>query len=621
MKSIPYQLFMWMVICVCGLPSRLMAQQTFADSLQSAVANPGIQEKEKPALLNQLSEIYRVSKNYAGAMDIARQSAVIALREKNYLAATQAYTLLVNIKVNTQQYPDLKQTSDTAFSLAQQSNNPVAMAYAYYSRALLYKTLGKADDVVKFSQLGLTQLAKTTDHYIAAKIYYQLYAVNSGWNKEDKVDLYARAATDHALQARDYNLLSNCYTALSVAHEYRYNATKNSLERDSILFYLDKSETLYRQHPGSVAANTYAIACINIANAYLKYFPASDNTAKTQAIKYAGIARDVLKNASNSEEVAASSLGILSEYARQEGNEAQAETYLLEAYQGLKAAPNPYYYTLINVAQALSNLYEHQGNYKRALELQKEVLVYNNKNFNEQQALNTQKLEIQYETEKKNTEMQLLKEREKSRTRQNYLYAVIALASLTGLVFMFRAYHFRLRYSLQMEKQLELEKQDAELQMKLEKEEHARLKAEQLLLKTQQQQLKKEAMANVLQLEHKHQMLLSIKDKLTEGDSVNMQKILKEEMVIDNDFEQAKLQIQQIHPDFFNLLNDNAQKKLTLLDLKLCAYLYLKMDTRQIAQLMHIEAKSVRMSRYRIKQKLGLDKDDDLNSYLQKLGS
>jgi molybdopterin converting factor small subunit len=174
---------------------------------------------------------------------------------------------------------------------------------------------------------------------------------------------------------------------------------------------------------------------------------------------------------------------------------------------------------------------------------------------------------------------------------------------------------------LQREKQLQLEKQDSELQVKFEKEEQARLKAEQQLLEVQQQQLKKEVMANVLQLEHKNQMLHNLKDKLTGGDEVNMYKILKEEMILDNDFEQAKLQIQQVHPDFFQLLNEKAQKKLTLLDLKLCAYLHLQMDTRQIAQLMHVEAKSVRMSRYRIKQKLGLEKDDDLNGFLQSLSS
>jgi DNA-binding CsgD family transcriptional regulator len=41
------------------------------------------------------------------------------------------------------------------------------------------------------------------------------------------------------------------------------------------------------------------------------------------------------------------------------------------------------------------------------------------------------------------------------------------------------------------------------------------------------------------------------------------------------------------------------------------------MDTTQISQLMNIEAKSVRMAKYRVKQKLGLDKDVDLNGFLQ----
>lgn len=99
-----------------------------------------------------------------------------------------------------------------------------------------------------------------------------------------------------------------------------------------------------------------------------------------------------------------------------------------------------------------------------------------------------------------------------------------------------------------------------------------------------------------------------------------MHKILKSESMLDNSFEQAKLELQQLHPSFFRLLAERSLQKLTPLDLRFCACLHLHMDTRQIAQLMHIEAKSVRMSRYRIKQKLGLSKEDDLNVFLQQLG-
>ncbi|HVI44499.1 MAG TPA: hypothetical protein VM802_06505 [Chitinophaga sp.] len=598
-----------------------MAQTLWSDSLQSVIDGPGLNKKEKPALLNQLAEIHRVSKNYAVAMARAQQSASIALQDKNFTEAVKAYAMQANIKTNTHDLSTLKRTSDSALLIAHQAGTPLAMAYGYYAQVLLYQALDNNENVVKYCQLGLKELEKVPDPYLAAKIYYRLYVVHAAWNNEDKVNIYARKAIDNALQTTDYNLVSNCYASLAVAYEYNYNASNNRAALDSSLFYLTKSAMLYRAYPGRVADNTYAITCINLASSYLKYFPETDKKARAQAIYYATTARTVLKNTANCQDVIASSLGILSEYAKREGNNAQVESYLREAYKVMKTAEAPANHTMLNVTQALASFYEQQGDYREALAFQKEVTAYNNKNFNQEAALNSQKLEIQYETEKKNSEMQMLKERESSRRIQNYLYACIALASFLGLLFMFRSYHFRLRYSLQREKQLELEKQDSALQIKLEKEEQARLKVEQQLMEAQQQQLKKEVMANMLQLEHKNKMLLNIKDRLTEGDPVNIQKILKEEIVLDNDFERAKREIQQVHPDFFNLLYNKSQKKLTLLDLKFCAYLYLKMDTRQISQLMHIEPKSVRMSRYRIKQKLGLDKEEDLNVFLQGLGS
>lgn len=597
------------------------AQSLYIDSLRQTIAGKGVQEKSKPALLCQLAEAYRINRDYTAAEKSARHGARIAIHYKNYTEAAKAYTLITVIKGNNQQLATIKQVSDSALILAQQSGNPVAMAYGYYAQAFLYKTVENQEKRIHFCQLGLKQLEKSSDPYIASKLYYQLYAAHSDWNNTAEVSKYARKATENALKTKDYNLLSTSYAALSVAHEYNYNASKEKPELDSVLFYLHKAEDLYSQHPRQVSKYTHAITCVNIANTYLKYFPPNDQEAEAKAVYYAKSAANLLKDVPNTQEVTASSLGILSELASRKGNTALAETYLLEAYHLMKTGEHPYYYTLINVVQALSVLYKQQGDFKKALAFQEEVTQYSNKNFNEKQALNAQKLEIQFETEKKNNEVQMLKERESSRKMQTYLYACIAIASLLGLLFMFRSYHFKLRLSLQREKQLQLENHESEMQIKLEKEEKARLKAEQQLLEAQQQQLQKEAMANALQLEHKNRVLHTIKDRLGDDNSLNMQKIVKEEIVLDNDFEEAKLQIQQIHPEFFNLLTEKALKKLSLLDMKLCAYLYLKMDTRQISQLMHIEPKSVRMSRYRIKQKLGLDKEVDLNAFLHQLGS
>jgi len=589
--------------------------QTMLDS--TALGN--LSEKDKPALLTQLAERSRIVGDYQTAIAKAKTSIGLALKFKNDEEATKAYTILVNVYANTNQFALLKNTADTALSVAQRSRRPIALAYAYFAQALFYNAIDNNEQVTKYCQLGLKALEKKYDAYIIAKIYYQLYALNTRWDDVKNINKYARLAVENALKTTDYNLLSNGYIALSVAADYNYAGTKKEVFRDSIIYYLNKAQNLYVQHPQYVARKTYGIACINSADYYLRYFSDTDEQAKNNAIRYATMANEVMKGALNGEELRASGLGILSEYAKRDKNFVMAEAYLQEAYSLMKNQKVPYYYTLINVVNALSNFYEQQGNYEKALEFQKKATEYNSKLFAEKKTLNAQKLEVQYEAEKKNNEVKLLKQSEKYARQQKYLYIGIAIASVLGLIFMFRSYHFRLRYSLQREKQLHLEKQDAELQMKFEKEEQARLKAEQLLLESQQQQLQKEVMANQLQLEHKKEMLFQIKEKLSENHQLNINKIWNEELLLDNDFEEAKFQIQQVHPEFFSLLNQRAQQKLTSLDLKLCAYLHLKMDTKKIAQLMHIEAKSVRMSRYRVKQKLGLNKEEDLNLFLQNM--
>ncbi|COW58930.1 Uncharacterised protein [Mycobacterium tuberculosis] len=153
----------------------------------------------------------------------------------------------------------------------------------------------------------------------------------------------------------------------------------------------------------------------------------------------------------------------------------------------------------------------------------------------------------------------------------------------------------------------------------LEKEEQARMTAEQELLDLRRQQLEKEVLANSLIIDRKNDTLKQIHDKIQSGEAGHIQKLIKEEMLLHSDFEDIKMQIQELHPDFFKWLSDKAIQKLTLLDLKYCTYLYLKMTTKQIAQVLHVEPQSVRMFKYRLKQKFGLDKEIDLEDFLSNI--
>ena len=161
---------------------------------------------------------------------------------------------------------------------------------------------------------------------------------------------------------------------------------------------------------------------------------------------------------------------------------------------------------------------------------------------------------------------------------------------------------------------LEAEKSETELTLQLEKEEKARLKAEQELLALQQEQLQKQALATSLQLNHKTTFINDLKEKLKEDKTINIDRILK-----DDDFNEAQSILQDVHPNLFNRLNDVSKNKLSNQDMKYAAYIYLKMDNIQIANLMKVDPKTVRMTKYRMKQKIGLEKEIDLRTFIQNL--
>ena len=538
---------------------------------------------------------------------------------KNNADLAHVYAQLSRAFVYTDSFLLAKKASDSAMLAAELSADNIAKARALMSKSYLSNNLSERERAIDEAQQGLRLLQKKNEPFTATILYYIIYGAYSDWNNTEKMNEYARLTLQNAGQTGDKNLLLNALNAVSVGFEYRFFADSNKVHLDSMLHYLKEAVALYKLFPGKVSEQNYSRACLNTANYYFKYFSPGDKRARDSALHYTMMAKNAVANVQNNQAVLANVFGLLSEYAKRDGKSGLTEAYLLQALQILQTEKAPYYYSHANVLQSLATFYEEQLDLKNALFYHKKLDEVNQKLFDQQQILNTQKLEVQYETEKKNSELLVLKERAEARRLQNHLYIGIAAALFTGLIFMFRAYYFKLKYSQEREKELHYAKQEAQMLMQLEKEEQARLRAEQQLLETQQQQLQKEMMASALQLEHKNEVLQNIKEKINDGDPVKAKRLLNEELINDEDFENAKLHIQKVHPDFFNKLNSKARQKLTTLDLKYCAYLHLKMNTKQIAHLLHVEPKSVRMTKYRLKQKLGLGKDDDLDACLQNM--
>ncbi|MGV3763265.1 hypothetical protein [Parapedobacter sp.] len=509
-------------------------------------------------------------------------------------------------------------------SMAYAVSDP-AKALAYRASAHLNNHLNKPDQVVKDALTGLTYLEGHEDQPVTAYyLNYLLYGAHSKWDDQEKMGQYIRKCAYFAEKADRPDLVANALNGMYSMHSAAYKRSKKPASLDSMFHYLRRSFLIQREHPGKVGGNTLTITCINLANYFLVYADNPIDERKEQAEVYLAIAEEELNRGRAAEDMWVNVLGIKSGFAMEEDDIPQAEAYLLQAVSRIHQHNRAYPKEEYSLFKALADIAVKKRDVQAALGYQQAAEAKLKQIFNQEQIFNAQRLEIQYETDKKDGQLKLLAETAALRKRQNYLYGGLALALLIGLVFMFTSYRFKLRYSRERERKLAWEKEEAQryaaMQLKMEKEEQARLKAEQELLELQRQQLQKEALANSVIIERKNDTLNQIRDKLKEGDAHLIRKLLKKETLLHTDFEKIKVQLQELHPGFFKQLNNQAVQKLTLLDQKYCTYIYLKMDTKQIAQTLHIETQSVRMFKYRLKQKLGLPKEMDLEQFIQQIG-
>ena len=120
--------------------------------------------------------------------------------------------------------------------------------------------------------------------------------------------------------------------------------------------------------------------------------------------------------------------------------------------------------------------------------------------------------------------------------------------------------------------------------------------------------------------------LIKVKDELQQlykktGGNHDVKKAIQ----LVNDIEKNNSNWEQFATHFDEINNDFLKKikskfpGLTNTDLKVCAYLQLKLSSKEIAQLMNISVRGVEISRYRLRKKLQLPTEQTLNDFLNEI--
>lgn len=92
--------------------------------------------------------------------------------------------------------------------------------------------------------------------------------------------------------------------------------------------------------------------------------------------------------------------------------------------------------------------------------------------------------------------------------------------------------------------------------------------------------------------------------------------ILSDDERLDEDWESFAQNFDSVHNDFLNRLKTRFPA-LSTSDLKLCAYLRQNMTTKDIAPLLNISVRGVEISRYRLRKKMDLSFDVNLNDFMR----
>lgn len=532
---------------------------------------------------------------------------------------TFIYSTLIQLYQQHRELPEAREALDSAMWYAAKTTNRQIKGIAWYRKAFLESSQEKSKESVSSSLEALKYLEGTGAYDYESFVYYNIAGIYGEWEDLPAERKYAELCVLTAEKSGNFDNLAYGQQAMATYYVHRYKQNReNSALLDSTLFYNRNVISIYfAQQHRLISGNIMAEAALNIANLYQGYFPAS---YKDSVIHYLDIALKIGQE-TRQISVIGSCYAVMSDYEIAAGNYQKAEALIATGLSVLLSDSARYTRTMSAFMKGLSNVSEKKGDYVAALKYYKEYYKTSQEVSDAEKLAISKRLEAQYQSEKNEAAMKTRKQTAALNKKLNYLYIFLVIVAGIALLLFFGSYHFRLKATRHQQQLLAKEKEDAELHVRLKEEEAMRLIAEQQLLQERQDRLQRDLLAGSLQVEQKDELLQAVQKKIGENKSgtdvlKQINQIIDQNKRIDETLTTYKADFDNIHPEFFEKLKEKSGNTLSRLDLKHCSYISIGLTNKEIAQRLGIAPKSILMARYRIKLKLGLGKDVDLDEYI-----
>lgn len=563
----------------------------------------------------QLVYTHLYSKEYEKAKDLLNKQFI---KNQNVSKQIIGYIYLADYYNAIKDEVNKSESLNKAKKLASKSKLPIDDSYVKLGYARYYEKINRNKLYIKYLNESIKEFNKHQDeHFVLTQLYFLRFNFNSKNPLENDIKKDAILANKHALLSKSNLLLNLSYSNLGYYYKERFNDTKDFVYLDSAKYtYQQSLEYAKKIRDPFAKKRSMLVYYLNYGSILITI---NHQNSFDEIMKNYQTVLDLTKNDKKFNDITALTYNNIGTAYENRGQNDLAEKKYLKSYELAKDDDNVFPRVKVTILENIARIYELKNDFPKALQYERKAKQLIITSDQEQFDDNTKSLEIFYETEQKNQQIKQLEEKNKIYSKQKFLYIGIDILAIIGLIFLSYTFYLRIKSNKQKTGLLEAERYEAELNLEFEKEEKARIKAEQELLELKQEQLNKHALATTLQLKQKNSLLHDLKEKAKENEALNLDRILKDERLTDDDFTKIQNIIKEVHPSFFKKLKEISKKKLTNQDLKYAAYLYINMNNMEIANVMKVEPKTVRMAKYRMKQKIGLDKEVDLQTFIQNI--
>ncbi len=212
--------------------------------------------------------------------------------------------------------------------------------------------------------------------------------------------------------------------------------------------------------------------------------------------------------------------------------------------------------------------------------------------------------------------------------RTGWAYLLYGLGAASGLGLVFYALDQRYKKEqkrLVLHKQREIHQKETEIRHLSDQSEQEIIRLKNEKLEAELAHINQELTSSTIHLINKNEQLGAVKELLEglvesrhDAPKTEIRRIISEidkSLSGDADWHKFERNFNLVHGDFIKRLLAR-YPSLTPQEVKLSAYLRLNLNTKEIAQLMNISIRGVEISRYRLRKKLNLERNENLTEFV-----